>query len=97
MALIEILAFQLAAGVDDDEFLRADRAVQDEFVPFLPGFIRRTTARGDGGQWLVVTLWGSAADADACERAAKDHPAAAALAALLDSSSVRSKRYTTLD
>src|SRR5665213_3585818 len=48
----------LAPGVAEVEFLRADVAVQTEFAPFQPGFIRRTTARGEReNTWLVLTLW----------------------------------------
>ena len=79
--LIENLTFRLASGVDEDDFLEADRKVQTELVPNLPGFVRRTTARGEDGGWLVVTLWGSADDANAA-------PAASEFMALLDPASV---------
>jgi hypothetical protein len=64
--------------------------VQTELVPNLAGFVRRTTARGENGEWLVVTLWSSAAEADAA-------PAATDFMALVDPASVSLQRYATLD
>jgi hypothetical protein len=53
---IEILVFQLKGGVDEEAFLAADKRVQGELSP-AAGFVRRTTARGDNGNWLVLTFW----------------------------------------
>jgi len=97
MAVIEIVTFGLAAHVDEAEFLDADRAVQTEFAYHRRGVLRRTTARGVAGQWLVVTLWASPGDADAAAQAAGDDPAVARLTGCLDPSSVVSTRYHTLD
>ena len=57
------------------------------------GFIRRTTARGEDGAWIVVTIWDSAAAADA--DAGRD--ADAAFVSVIDGDSVRRRRWTTLD
>jgi heme-degrading monooxygenase HmoA len=97
MAVIELVTFRLAPGVDEDEFLDADRRAQTEFLYRQPGLLRRTTARGEASQWLVVSSWGSAADADASAEASRHHAAAARLDACLDPSSVVSNRYQTID
>jgi len=88
--LIENLTFRLASGVDEADFLEADRKVQTERVPNLVGFIRRTTARGENGEWLVVSLCSSANEADAA-------PPATEFMALIDATSVSLQRYHTLD
>ena len=88
--LIENLTFRLAPGVDEADFLEADRKVQTELVPNLAGFVRRTTARDGSGGWLVVTLWASAGEADAA-------PPAPDFMALIDPGSVSVSRYVTLD
>jgi len=95
--MIENVTFRLADGTDEAELVDADQAVQDELVPNRPGFLRRTTARGPDGEWLVVTLWRSEQDADAALDLARDHPVQRRFTALLDPSSVRTRRYTTLD
>jgi hypothetical protein len=95
--LIENCTFRLAAEADEAAFLDADRKVQSDFIPNLTGFIRRTTARGEAGDWLVVTLWGSAELADAAAEQARGAPETTAFMALVDEDSVTLKRYETLD
>jgi heme-degrading monooxygenase HmoA len=97
VAVIEITTFRLAPHADEHAFLDADRRVQTEVVPNHPGFLRRTTARGDDGAWLVVVLWRSADEADASRRVAEDHPVTRQFNELLDGTSIRTARYSTLD
>ena len=86
--LVETTTFRLAEGVDEATFLAADEALQAEINP-LRGFVRRTTARGDAGTWLVLALWWSAGEADAAPAAVPQD--------LVDSASVRRERFETLD
>jgi hypothetical protein len=95
--VIEIQTFRLAAGVDEADFLDADKRMQTEFIPNHEGFVRRTTARGADDEWAVVTLWGSAADADRSAELAAAHAAASAFTALIDHTSLVVKRFTELD
>lgn len=95
--VIEILKFRLAAGVSETDFLAADRRLQQEFARHQPGLLRRTTARGDDGNWIVIDLWRSATDADACDRRWDSDPVAQAFMEFLDRSSVVTERYTELD
>ena len=97
MAVIEIVTFRLAPGADQDAFLDADRRAQTEFAYQQRGLKRRTTARGAGDEWIVVTVWESASAADAAAAASKDDPAATDLTGHLDASSVTATRYATLD
>ena len=82
--VIDIHTFRLCDGVSEEDFLAADKRMQQEFVPNLDGFVRRTTARGTDGRWAVVSLWWSAAELDAADARAKTHPVATAFAALID-------------
>lgn len=94
--LIELTTFRLRDGIEDAAFLAADRAVQAE-LSWRQGFVRRTTARGEAGGWLVMTLWRSPGDADgANDEAAGDGPAGS-FGALVDASSKTSDRYFSLD
>lgn len=97
MPVVETLTFRLAPGADETAFLDADRAVQTELIPNQPGFARRTTARREGGEWLVVTLWGAPEHAEDYARLAEDAPVAQRFRSFLDPASVRLARYTTLD
>lgn len=95
--VIEIMKFRLAPGGDEAEFLAADRRVQEEFAYQQAGLLRRTTARGEDGGWIVIDVWRSAADAHACASRWDRDPVAQAFMALLDGSSVSVQRYMTLD
>jgi len=95
--VIEILRFRLAPGSDEAEFVAADRRLQQEFAYQQPGLLRRTTARGADGGWVVIDLWRSVADADACARRRDGDPMVGAFMALVDASSVISERFQPLD
>ena len=95
--MIEIMSFRLAPSTDEAAFLAADRRLQTEFAYRQPGLLRRTTARGDGGDWIVIDVWQSLADADACAERWDGDPVASAFMALLDRESVRTERFHTLD
>lgn len=91
------MKFRLSPGGDEAAFLAADRRVQEEFAYQQPGLLRRTTARGEDGGWIVIDVWRSAADADACASRWDRDPVAQAFMALLDGSSVSVQRYQTVD
>ena len=97
MALLELTTFRLAPGVDEADFLVTDKAVQTEFFYRQTGLARRTTARASDGEWLVVLLWGTDADASAAASRAEEDPAVGGFSRLIDAGSVVSRRYGTLD
>ncbi|HEX2849503.1 MAG TPA: hypothetical protein VHN98_03085 [Acidimicrobiales bacterium] len=97
MAVIETMTFRLAAGADEQAFREADARVQTEFAYSQRGLARRTTARGSSGEWIVIDLWYSEADADACDERWAADPVARSFMALVDPATVRTARYTTLD
>jgi hypothetical protein len=51
--------------------------------------VRRTTARGEAGEWLVLSMWWSPAEADAAPAAMPE--------GLVDPGSLRRGRFQTLD
>lgn len=95
--MIELTTFRPAAGTSEADLLEADRLVQTRFAPHQPGFLRRTTARGADGGWLVLVLWASEGDAQAAAQRAASDAHTAAFAALADPGSVEVRRYTELD
>ena len=97
MAVIGVVTFRLAPGTSDDQFLVADRRVQTEFAYHRPGIVRRTTARGADGTWIVVTLWESSADMQGAAVAAGKDPVVGAFTEMLDPSSVVTTSYDTID
>ena len=85
---METHTFRLADGADEAAFLVADRLVQETFSAYRNGFVRRTTARGADGEWMVVTLWATAADAETSDSLPEFDD-------LITGSEIR--RYETLD
>jgi hypothetical protein len=97
MAVIEMVTFRLAPGVGEEEFLDADQRAQTEVLYAQRGMLRRTTARGAGEEWLVLTLWGSPDDADASDEACREETAVSRWLACMELPSVTTRRYHTLD
>lgn len=96
--MLEITIFSLVR--DDDAavaaFLEADTRLQTGFAYRQPGLVRRTTARGEGGRWTVVTLWSGSADADRAAGAALTDPSVAAFDAFVDPAGRSTERFTPL-
>ena len=65
MAVLEIETFTLSHGIDAASFRALDEAMQEWCYLNRPGLARRTTAQGDNGTYVVVTLFGDASQADA--------------------------------
>ncbi len=93
---IEIMTFRLRPETSESEFLAADRRVQVEFAYHQPGMIRRTTGRNPDGDWVVIDLWASAADAANCLEGWHRDPAPLAFMALVDEATVVTRCYETL-
>lgn len=94
---IVVWTFRLADGVDEAEFLVADARVQAEFSYQQPGLVRRTVARGERGEWLMLVMWGSPEESARALVASRDDPATRAMNALIDPSSIDVKRFVTLE
>lgn len=82
--------FRLADGVHDGAFAELDARVQQEIAYRQAGLVRRTTARSADGEWLVATIWQSAAHADAATAVLDT------LLAHIDRDTLRSARYHEL-
>jgi len=95
--LIVVWTFKLVEGADEQAFLEANELMQTEFVYQQPGFVRRTTARGKDGEWLVIGMWSSDEEAAAAGKLASADPIARAATSMVDPSSVQVKRFHTLD
>lgn len=91
------MRFRLRPGVDEGDFREADARLQTDFAYRQPGLLRRTTARAGDGEWLVIDLWRTAADADACAARWDDHPTVRAFMGFVDPASVTTARYLEMD
>lgn len=88
--------FALVDGVSEEEFLAADARFQEEFAYQLKGHLRRTTARGDNGAWLVMSLFDSAESFAAAANATVGLDAVEEMHRFIDFSTHRVETFTTL-
>jgi quinol monooxygenase YgiN len=95
--MIEVMRFRLAAGTGDERFRQADRTLQTELAYHEDGLLRRTTARSGAGEWVVIEVWESDAQADASAAHRAAHPLYAEFLLMIEPASVRTDRYLTLD
>jgi hypothetical protein len=95
--VIEIMRFRLKEGVDESDFQRADARLQVEFAYQQPGLQRRTTARSEDGEWLVIDLWRSPADSDACLERWHDSEVVEEFMTYVDRQTVATARYQQLE
>ena len=95
--MIEVTTYRLAAGVEDTAFVQADAAAQVGLFNLRPGLLRRTTARGDDGGWVTITLWGDADAASAAAEVCADDPLALAVLDLVDTSTLEVRSFHELD
>ena len=58
--IVEVRTFRITS--DEEAFRAADKSEQHALMTRNRGMIRRTTAKGEHGDWLVLTLWGSRDD-----------------------------------
>lgn len=63
MAVLEVETFTLKPETDALVFRALDEAMQEWCYVNRFGLARRTTARGDNGSYVVITLFGDASQA----------------------------------
>jgi heme-degrading monooxygenase HmoA len=88
-SIVEISQFQLAKGVDEQSFLNAANAVQENFLKKQSGFIDRELLRAENGQWVDILHWKTAADAQRAAKEAMNNPTAAEFFQKMDPASVK--------
>lgn len=97
MSVMKTICFQLEDDADDAEFRQANELVQAGFTYQQPGIIRRTAAKDDGGQWLVVEIWDSPESEQSSFQSWQSSPIADAYLGFINSDSIAVRQYDTLD
>ena len=94
--LIVTAVFSLVDGASEEEFLAADARFQEDFAYQLKGHLRRTTARGDNGTWIVISWFDSAESFAAAGNATEGLDAVEEMHRFIDFSTHRVETFTTL-
>lgn len=58
--VVEVISVRLQDGADIDEFLEANKTIEENYVVEQPGFIARETVASEDGEWLIIVHWESA-------------------------------------
>lgn len=91
--VIEITTFLVRSGVDDARIIETDYRMQTEVAYQQVGLVRRTTARSSAGQWVVISVWRTEADADVGAERRSEDPVVIEFDSLIDPTSVVTTRY----
>ena len=94
--LIVTAVFSLVDGASEEEFLAADARFQEDFAYQLKGHLRRTTARGDNGTWIVISWFDSEESFAAAANATEGLDAVEEMHRFIDFSTHRVETFTTL-
>ena len=86
------MTFRLRPGADEAEFLAVDKRLQVAFAYQQPGLVRRTTARGESGAFVVIDVWQTADHADAMTARWDTDVVAAEFMAHVDADTVEVRR-----
>ena len=95
--VVDVTTFRLAAGVDEERLPRRGPPLAE------PSWCRTATVSCAGrrlrrhGEWVVITLWATEADAAAFEAETAGHEVRRAFDRTWPTESRRAARYDTLD
>lgn len=87
--IVEIAQFKLAAGVDEQGFLKEAEAVQRDFLEKQNGYMDREILKGGDGQWIDIVHWRSMEDAKHAADAIMQDPACLGFLQKIDPASVK--------
>jgi hypothetical protein len=91
--IVEVTTFRLQDEASVEDFLVADKAVQQEVFPNTRGYLRRTTARSSAGEWLVLVLWASEVDIEEFNARVVADPIQESFDEFIDRSTIQTTRY----
>lgn len=97
MSTLETIRFRLVDGVSDEEFVRLNKKVENEYMRLRPGFVSRQSARSEAGEWAISVVWATVADAEATIGAFFGAPETQDFLAAVDKSTVVSGRYEIVE
>jgi len=87
--IVEIAQFKLAAGVDEQGFLKESEAVQRDFLEKQKGYMDRELLKGEDGQWIDIVHWRSMEEAKRAADAIMQDPVCLGFLQKIDPKSVK--------
>ncbi|MCP3756993.1 hypothetical protein [Streptomyces sp. TBY4] len=96
MSVIEIARVALASGATHEQFIEQNRVLEAGYIVKQPGFLSRELASGEGGGYVVVVHWRTAADADASMSRFATDPNTQGFMSVIDAATMSMDRYQTV-
>lgn len=93
---LEIAIYKIKNGISDADFIKESTAMEDGFIKKQKGFIKRTFAKSESGEWVDVIYWGTMADAMKASEAAMKSTVCAPMFGMLDEASVKMHHFEIL-
>ena len=90
---LEIASFKLKGGIATEDFLNASVEMEDGFAKKQNGFIKRTLAQNESGEWVDVVYWKTMDDATKAMESAMKSPACAPMFGMIDDASIKMSHF----
>lgn len=93
---LEIVMYKTKEGVSDVDFNKTSDEMETNFAKKQKGFIKRTFAKSENGDWVDVVYWETMDDAIKASGAAMNSPACVPMFGMLDNASVKMFHFDIL-
>ena len=93
---LEIVIYKTKDGVSDADFIKAGADMEEHFAKKQKGFVRRTLAKSENGDWVDVVYWDTMDDALKASEAAMKSLVCAPMFGMVDDDSIKMYHFEIL-
>lgn len=93
---LEIVIYKTKSGINDADFIKTTSEMEEHFAKKQKGFIKRTFAKSENGDWVDVIYWETMDDAMKASEAAMKSSVCAPMFGVLDEASVKMHHFEIL-
>ena len=93
---LEIAIYKTNDGVSDADFIKTGVEMEANFAKKQKGFIKRTFAKSEIGEWVDVIYWETMDDAMKASEVAMKSPVCAPMFGIIDPTSVKMHHFEIL-
>ena len=93
---LEIASFKLKDGIAVEDFLKSSTEMEEGFAEKQNGFIKRTLAQSESGEWVDVVYWETMDDATKAMESAMKSPTCAPMFGMIDDASIKMSHFEIL-
>lgn len=94
---LEVVRFQLKAGVTKEQFLQAEKAVRNSILKNQEGYQGRDVFQDADGSWLIIIRWDNKETCDAWTPIFMTLPEGGAFASMMEFTTARQEHYSLVN